>query len=345
METRPLGRSGLHVPVLALGTMTLGGGDFFKYMGDVQADEARRLLDVCLEAGLNLIDTADVYSQGASEQVVGAAVQGRRDQVLLASKAFGRMGPGVHDVGLSRQHLIKACEDSLRRLGTDYLDLYQVHSFDALTPVEETLRALDDLQRTGKVRYVGCSNFAGWHLMKSLAISEREGLVRYASQQVYYSLLHRDTENELIPLGLDQGVGILVWSPLSFGLLGGRYRRGAPKPDNTRLANMEAPGTVDWERLFRIAETLDAVGRERGKSVAQVALNWLLRRPAVSSVIIGARNEAQLRENLGAVGWSLSEAEVRRLEAAGDLPEPYPYWHQHKYAADRNPLIARNYVG
>jgi aryl-alcohol dehydrogenase-like predicted oxidoreductase len=345
MDTRFLGRSGLQVPVLCLGTMTLGGGDVFKHMGNVQVDEARRLVDVCLEGGLNFFDTADVYSQGASEEVLGAGIgREHRDQVLIATKAFGRMGPGVHDTGLSRQHLVSACEASLRRLNTDYIDLYQVHAFDTLVPIEETLRALDDLVRAGKVRYVGCSNFSGWHLAKSLGISQHEGLVRYCSQQIYYSLLHRDTENELIPAGLDLGVGILVYSPLSFGLLAGRYRRDTPKPTDTRLANLDAPGSVDWERLYRTIDVLDTIAKERGKTVAQVAINWLLRRPAVASVIIGVRNEAQLKDNLGAVGWSLDEEEVRRLENASDLPEAYPYWHQHKYALDRNPLVARTYV-
>ncbi len=344
METRFLGRSGLEVPVLAFGTMTFGGGERFVHMGNADVEEARRLVDVCLEAGLNLFDTADVYSVGRSEEVLGAAIgRERRDEVLIATKAFGRMGPGVHDTGLSRQHLVRACEESLRRLGTDRIDLYQVHSFDLLTPVEETLQALDDLVRAGKVRYVGCSNHAGWQLQKALDIAARDRLTRYVSQQVYYSLLHRDTENELIPAALDNGVGILVWSPLSFGLLGGRYRRGAPKPTDTRLANLDAPGTVDWERLYGIIDALDAIAKGRGKTVAQVALNWLLRRPGVTSVIIGARNEAQLKDNLGAAGWSLSEEEVRRLEEASDLPEPYPYWHQHKYALDRNPFVARAY--
>ncbi len=344
MDYRFLGRSGLQVSRLSFGTMTFGGGEVFKHMGTAQVDEARRLVDICLEAGVNLFDTADIYSLGLSEEVLGAAIgRERRGQVLIATKAFARMGPGVHDAGSSRQHLIKACEDSLRRLGTDTIDLYQVHNFDSLTPVEETLSALDHLIRQGKVRYVGCSNFSGWHLMKSLAASERNGFERFASQQVYYSLLSRELEYELIPLGLDQQVGILVWSPLSFGLLSGRYRRNVPKPGDTRLAQLEPPSTVDWERLYRIVDVLDDVARARGKSIPQVALNWLLRRPGISSLIVGARNEAQLRDNLGAVGWSLTEEEVRRLEAASDVPEIYPYWHQHKWGLERNPLVARSY--
>jgi aryl-alcohol dehydrogenase-like predicted oxidoreductase len=344
MEYRFLGRSGLQVSALSFGTMTFGGGEYFKHMGNAQVDEARRLVDICLEAGINLFDTADVYSRGRSEEVLGAAIgQDRRDKVLIATKAFGRMGSGQHDVGNSRQHLINACEDSLRRLGTDYIDLYQVHGFDSLTPVEETLSALDQLVRQGKVRYFGCSNFSGWHLMKTLALAERRGFEPFVSQQVYYSLLARELEYELIPLGLDQQVGILVWSPLSFGLLSGKYRRHNPKPDDTRLAQLDPPGTVDWECLYRIVDVLDEIAGVRGKSIPQVALNWLLRRPGVTSLILGARNETQLRDNLGATGWSLTEEEVRRLEAASDVPEIYPYWHQHKWGLERNPPVARSY--
>jgi aryl-alcohol dehydrogenase-like predicted oxidoreductase len=344
MDYRFLGRSGLQVSTLSFGTMTFGGGEYFKHMGNSQVEEARRLVEVCLEAGITLFDTADVYSQGGSEEVLGAAIgRGRRDRVLIATKAFARMGPGQHDAGNSRQHLVKACENSLRRLGTDYIDLYQVHGFDSLAPVEETLSALDQLIRQGKVRYLGCSNFSGWHLMKSLAVAERFGMERFVSQQVYYTLLARELEYELIPLGLDQQVGILVWSPLSFGLLSGKYRRDTPKPDDTRLAQLEPPGTVDWERLYRIVDVLDEIAQARGKSVPQVTLNWLLRRPGITSLILGARNEAQLRDNLGAVGWSLTEAEVRRLETASDFPEIYPYWHQHKWGLERNPRVARNY--
>lgn len=344
MEYRFLGRSGLQVSTLSFGTMTFGGGEFFSHMGNSQVDEARRLVDICIEAGVNLFDTADIYSHGLSEEVLGAAIgRDRRGQVLIATKAFARMGPGAHDAGSSRQHLLKACEDSLRRLGTDYIDLYQVHGFDSLTPVEETLCALDQLITQGKVRYIGCSNFSGWHLMKSLAFSEQRSYQRFVSQQVHYSLLSRELEYELIPLGLDQQVGILVWSPLSFGLLSGKYRRNTPKPNDSRLAQMEPPGVVDWERLYGIVDLLEEIARGRNKSVAQVALNWLLRRSGVSSVILGARNEAQLRDNLGAVGWSLSEEEVRRLESASAVPEIYPYWHQHKWGLERNPPVARKY--
>lgn len=345
MEYRFLGRSGLQVPVLSFGTMTFGGDDFFKNIGTTQVDEARRLVDICLEAGANLFDTADMYSQGLSEKILGEAIgKGRRDKALIATKAFFRMGPGIHDIGLSRLHLIKACEDSLRRLGTDYIDLYQVHLSDTLTPIEETLSTLDQLIREGKVRYIGCSNFSGWHLMKALAVSEKYGYQPFISQQVYYSLLSRELENELIPLAMDQNIGSLIWSPLAFGLLSGKYKRGQPQPPDTRLSHVDAPGHIDWERLYNIVAILEDIARTRSKTVPQVALNWLLRRPTVSTVIIGARNEAQLRENLGAAGWSLTEEEVRRLEAAGEVPENYPYWHQHKYGAERNPLLARTYI-
>ncbi len=344
MDYRFLGAAGLQVSALSFGTMTLGGEMRFRHMGNIQVDEARHIVDLCVEAGVNLFDTADIYSMGRSEEVLGAAIgKERRGKVLIATKAFSRMGPDINDVGCSRAHLIKACEDSLRRLGTDYIDLYQTHGFDSLTPVEETLAALDQLIRQGKVRYVGCSNYSGWHLMKSLALAERYRFQRFASQQVYYSLISRELEYELIPLGLDQKVGILVWSPLSFGLLSGKYRRNSPKPDGTRLNQLEAPGAIDWEHLYRIVDVLDEISRERGKSVPQVAINWLLRRPGVSSVILGARNETQLMDNLGAVGWSLSEEEVRRLDAVSEVPEVYPYWHQHKWGLERNPVIARKY--
>jgi aryl-alcohol dehydrogenase-like predicted oxidoreductase len=344
MDYRLLGRSGLQVSTLSFGTMTVGGQGHFKAMGNAQAEETRRIVDLCLEAGVNLFDTADMYSAGRSEEVLGAAIgKERRDKVLIATKGFMRLGPGVNDVGNSRAYLIRACENSLRRLGTDYLDLYQVHNFDALTPLSETLDVLNQLVEQGKVRYAGCSNFCGWHLMKSLAEADSRGYRRFVSQQVYYSLIARDLEYELIPLALDQQIGILIWSPLSAGLLSGKYRRGVPKPDQTRLAQLDPPGTVNWDLLYRVIDVLDEVAKECGKSIPQVALNWLLRRPAVTSVIIGARDEAQLLDNLGAVGWSLTEDQVRRLEAAGDVPEIYPNWHQHKWGAERNPQVARTY--
>jgi aryl-alcohol dehydrogenase-like predicted oxidoreductase len=344
MEYRFLGRSGLQASTLSFGTMTFGGVGPFKGMGDIQVEEARRIIDVCIESGINLFDTADVYSTGRSEEILGAAIgRERRAEVLIATKASARMGPGLHDVGNSRAHLIKACEDSLRRLGTDYIDLYQLHGFDSLTPLEETLSALDHLIQQGKVRYIGCSNFSGWQLMKSLAIADRGGFQRFISQQIHYSLLCRDSEHELIPLALDQQADILVWSPLSFGVLSGKYRRATPAPSDTRVGSLGEPFALNWELLYRIVDVLGEIALERGKSIPQIAINWLLRRPGVSSVILGARNQSQLQENLGAIGWRLTEEEVRRLEAASDVPEIYPYWHQHRWGLDRNPLVARTY--
>jgi aryl-alcohol dehydrogenase-like predicted oxidoreductase len=341
MQTRQLGRSGLRVPELALGTGTFaGGGRFFKEWGDTDAKGAARLVDICLEHGLTLFDSADVYSHGAAEEVLGAAIKGRRDQVLISTKGSFRVGQGPNDVGSSRWHLIRAVEASLKRLGTDYIDLYQLHGFDATTPVEEALRALDDLVKAGKIRYIGCSNFSGWHLMKSLATSDREGLSRYVAHQAYYSLVGRDFEWELMPLALDQGVGTVVWSPLGWGRLTGKLRRGAPRPATSRLNSqlvVDLGPPVDEEYLYTVVDALDAVAAETGKTVSQVALNWVLRRPSVSSVIIGARDEKQLRENLGAVGWELTPEQVARLDAASARPRAYPYWHQLDYR-ERNPI-------
>ena len=340
MEYRQLGRSGLMVPALSLGTGTFGGGtEFFKAWGDTDAKGATRLVDVCLDAGLTLFDSADIYSNGLAEEVLGAAIKGRRDKVLISTKATFRFGPGPNDVGSSRFHLILACEAALRRLGTDYIDLYQPHGFDALTPVEETLATLDGLVKAGKVRYVGCSNFSGWHLMKSLAVSDRYGWVRYVAHQAYYSLVGRDYEWELMPLGLDQGVGCVVWSPLGWGRLTGKVRRGRPLPATSRLHSKLStdigPPVAD-EYVYRVVDALDAVAAEAGKSVPQVALNWLLRRPTVASVIVGARTEEQLRENIGAVGWALTPDQVARLDAASAVTLPYPYWHQRGFV-ERNP--------
>jgi aryl-alcohol dehydrogenase-like predicted oxidoreductase len=340
MEYRQLGRSGLKVPALSLGTGTFGGGnEFFRAWGDTDAKGAARLIDVCLDAGLTMFDSADIYSDGLAEEVLGAAIKGRRDRVLISTKATFRLGDGPNDVGSSRFHLIRSCEAQLKRLGTDHIDLYQMHGFDAATPVEETLSALDDLVRAGKVRYVGCSNFSGWHLMKSLAVSDRYGWTRYVAHQAYYSLVGRDYEWELMPLGLDQGVGCVVWSPLGWGRLTGKVRRGRPLPETSRLnskvSNEKAPPVSD-EYVYRVVDALDAVAEEAGKTVPQVALNWLLRRPTVSSVIIGARDEQQLRDNLGAVGWSLTPDQVARLDAASAATPPYPYWHQRGFA-ERNP--------
>lgn len=338
MEQRFLGKSGLSVSVLSLGTMTIGGVDRFKHMGTQGVAEARRMIDLSAEAGVTLIDTADMYSFGASEEVLGEVLQGRRQQFVLCSKAFMRMGPGPHDTGLSRKHLVEACEASLRRLRTDYLDLYLSHNPDQFVPVEETMRAYDDLVSQGKVRYIGCSNFSAWHVMKSLAASERGGFARYIAQQVNYSLLARDVEHELVPMGLDQGVGIMAWSPLQVGLLTGKFRRDA-RPSETRLNNLDAPGTIDQDRLYRVVDVLVAIGAERGVPPSQAALNWLLSKPCVDTVVIGARTEEQLRDNLAAAQWKLTPEEVARLDEASATPEPYPYWHQHKFGVERNPRL------
>jgi len=339
MESRTLGGSGFKVPVLSLGTGTFGGrGEFFKAWGGSGVDEATRLVDVCLEAGLNMFDTADVYSAGLAEEILGKAIAGRRDQVIVSTKGSFRTGPGPNDVGSSRFHLVKTCEASLRRLGTDYVDLYQLHGFDALTSTEEVLRALDDLVRAGKIRYIGCSNFSGWHLMKALAVSDRHGLARYVAHQAYYSLIGRDYEWELMPLALDQDVAAVVWSPLGWGRLTGKIRRHQPLPATSRLPVTARHGPpVDDDYVYRVVDAIDEVAKENGKSVPQIALNWLLQRPTVANVIIGARNEEQLRQNLGAVGWNLTADQVARLDAASATAIPYPYWHQRTEFADRNP--------
>jgi aryl-alcohol dehydrogenase-like predicted oxidoreductase len=344
MEFRRLGSSGLKVPVLSLGTATFGGtGTFgdptaFVAWGNNGVKEATRLVDVCLDAGLNMFDTADIYSNGAAEEILGGAIKGRRDQVLISTKGTFRMGPGDNDVGSSRSHLTEAVEASLRRLGTDYIDLYQLHGFDAQTPVEEVLQTLDGFVRAGKIRYIGVSNFSGWHLMKSLAVSEKYGLARYVAHQAYYSLVGREYEWELMPLGLDQGVGALIWSPLGWGRLTGKIRRGDPPPKTSRLPATAADGPpVDNELLYRVVDAIDIVAKETGKTVPQIALNWLLQRPTVANVIIGVRNEEQLRQNLGAVGWNLTPVQVAKLDAASGTTRAYPYWHQAQFA-DRNPL-------
>jgi len=340
MEYRQLGASGFKVPVLSFGTATFGGrGEFFGAWGATDVAEARRLVDICLEAGLTMFDSADVYSAGAAEEILGQAIRGRRDQVILSTKGTFRSGPGPNDVGSSRYHLIRSVEGSLRRLGTDYIDLYQLHGFDAVTPVEEVLQTLDDLVRAGKIRYIGCSNFSGWHLMKSLAVSEKYGLARYVAHQAYYSLIGRDYEWELMPLALDQKVSAVVWSPLGWGRLTGKIRRGSPLPEVSRLRSQVAKAggpPVDDEYLFRVVDALDEIAQETGKSIPQVAINWLLQRPSVATVIIGARTEEQLRENLGAVGWSLTPEQVARLDAASEVTPPYPYWHQRGFK-ERNP--------
>jgi aryl-alcohol dehydrogenase-like predicted oxidoreductase len=335
MEYRSLGRSGLKVPVLSFGAGTFAGaGPLFSAWGNTDVSEARRLIDICLDAGVNLFDTADVYSNGASEEVLGAAIAGRRDRVLLSTKTGLPMGEGPNDAGSSRLHLIRSVEDALRRLGTDYIDLLQLHAFDAGTPVEEVLSTLDTLVRAGKIRYIGVSNFTGWQIMKSLAVAERYGWPRYVANQAYYSLVGRDYEWDLMPLGADQGLGALVWSPLGWGRLTGKIRRGAPLPESSRLHETASFGPpVEEDRLFRIVDVLDEIAEETGKTVPQIALNWLLQRPTVSSVIIGARNEGQLRDNLGAVGWSLTAEQIARLDQASAVAAPYPYFPYHRQEA------------
>ena len=341
MEYRRLGASGFMVPALTFGTGTFGGGnDFFKSWGASDVKEATRLVDVCLEAGLNMFDSADGYSNGLAEEILGQAIKGRRAEVLISTKGSFRRGPGPNQIGNSRFHITNAVEASLKRLGTDYIDLYQLHAFDALTPVEEALGVLDDLVRAGKIRYIGCSNFSGWHIMKSLAASERHGLARYVAHQAYYSLLNREYEWELMPLALDQGVGAVVWSPLGWGRLGGKLRRGQPLPAESRLHNplvIERGPQVPNEHVFRIVDAIDAIAKATGKSNAQIALNWLLQRPSVSTLVIGARNEEQLRQNLGAVGWQLTKDQIAQLDAASAVPLTYPYWHQRLQYSDRNP--------
>jgi len=330
MEHRRLGHSGLRVPALSFGTATFGGGtDFFKAWGSTDTAGASRLIDMCLDHGVTLFDSADVYSNGLAEEILGRAIKGKRDRLLISTKATFQTGDGANDFGSSRQHLVAAVESALRRLGTDHIDLFQLHAQDYNTPVEETLATLDQMVRDGKIRYAGASNFSGWHLMKSLAAADRYGYPRYVAHQAYYSLLNRDYEWELLPLGRDQGVGALVWSPLGWGKLTGKIRRGQPAKAGTRAADIADTGPhYDDERLFRIVEALDVVAGETGKTIPQIALNWLLQRPTVSSIIVGARNEQQLIENLGAVGWSLTDEQVAALDAASEVPAAYPVWHQ-----------------
>jgi aryl-alcohol dehydrogenase-like predicted oxidoreductase len=337
VEYRLLGASGLEVSVLSFGTMTLGGEGRFAAMGTVQVEEARRQVEICIDAGVNLFDTADIYSFGKSEEVLGQALGARRKEIVLATKVFVRLEPGTNKAGLSRSHITDACEASLRRLGTDYIDLYQAHNFDSLTPLDETLRAFDDLARAGKIRYAGCSNYSGWQLMKAHSISDRLEISRYISQQVNYSLIARDVEHELVPAGLDQRTGIMAWSPLQFGLLSGKFRRGQAKPSESRLNSLDAPGAIDEDRLYRVVDLLAEIAGRREVSISQVALNWVMRKPAVDTVIVGARNEQQLRDNLAAATWTLTDAEVEKLDEVSALPLPYPYWHQQKFAGDRNP--------
>ena len=330
MDHYRLGQSGLRVPALSFGTATFGGGtEFFKAWGSTDASGATRLVDVCLDHGVSMFDSADIYSNGMAEQILGEAIRGKRNRLLISTKATFPTGEGPNDFGSSRHHLLETVEAALRRLGTGHIDLLQLHGQDENTPVEETLATLDQLVREGKVRYIGGSNFSGWHMMKSLACSDRYGWPRHVAHQVYYSLLNRDYEWELMQLGRDQGVGAMVWSPLGWGKLTGKIRRGQPAQPGTRAHDIAGTGPhYEEERLYRIVEALEAVGEEAGKSVPQVALNWLLQRETVASVIIGARNEEQLLQNIGAVGWALTPAQVARLDEASDVAPAYPVWHQ-----------------
>ncbi len=340
MQFRQLGKSGLQVPILCFGTGTFGGGnEFFKAWGETDVAEATRLVDVCMEAGVNFFDTADVYSQGLSEEILGQAIRHLpRENVLISTKATFAFGEGPNNVGSSRYHLTRQIDGSLKRLKTDYIDVYHMHGFDALTPVEETLSTLNDFVRQGKVRYIAASNFSGWHLQKSLDISDRYGCPRYAAHQVYYSLVGRDYEWELMPLGYSEGVGALVWSPLGWGRLTGKIRRGKPLPEVTRLHKTGDVGPQpDQEYLYNVVDALDAVAAETGRSVPQVALNWLLHKPTISSLIIGARNEQQLRDNLAVTSFNLTAEQVARLDKASEPQVAYPYWHQRGFQ-NRNPL-------
>jgi aryl-alcohol dehydrogenase-like predicted oxidoreductase len=340
MDYRRLGASGFKVPVLCMGTATFGGSnEFFKGWGGSDLAQVTRLVDMCFDAGVTMFDTADVYSHGLAEELLGRAIGARRGRAIISTKGTFRMGDGPNDVGSSRHHLIGAVDASLRRLGTDYIDLYQLHGFDRVTPIDEVLSTLDDLVRAGKIRYIGCSNFSGWHLMKSLAISEKYGYPRYVAHQAYYSLVGRDYEWELMPLAIDQGVGCVVWSPLGWGRLTGKLRRGQPQPETSRLHTpivLEKGPQVDEAYLHRVVDALDEVVAETGKTLPQVAINWVLQRPTVATVIIGARNEEQLAQNLAAADWALTAEQVARLDAASATPLAYPYWHQRDFA-ERNP--------
>jgi aryl-alcohol dehydrogenase-like predicted oxidoreductase len=339
MDYRRLGASGFFVPALSFGTGTFGGGnEFFKAWGETDAKGATRLVDICLEHGLNMFDSADIYSRGLAEEVLGKAIAGRRDQVIISTKATFRFDDGPNNVGSSRAHLTDTIHASLKRLGTDFIDIFQLHGFDAVTPIDEVLHTLDEFVKAGKIRYLGVSNFSGWHLMKSLSEAERLGLTRYVAHQAYYSLVGRDYEWELMPLAVDQGVSAIVWSPLGWGRLTGKIRRGTPLPAQSRLhktAEMGPP--VSDEHVYKVVDALDSISTETGKSVPQIALNWLLQRPTVASVIVGARDEKQLRDNLGAIGWNLTAEQVALLDEASSVTLPYPYWHQNGFT-ERNPF-------
>ena len=339
MEYRSVGGSDLKVSVLSLGTATFGGGnEFFKAWGETDAAEATSLVEISLDAGVTLFDSADVYSSGLAEEILGKAIAGRRNRLLISTKAAFRTGPGADEIGSSRKHLVAACEASLRRLGTDRIDLWQLHAFDAMTPIEETLHAMDDLVRAGKVRYIGCSNFSGWHLMKSLALSEKHGWARHVAHQAYYSLLAREYEWELMPLAIDQQVGTVVWSPLSGGRLSGKVGRNEPAPKGSRTAALGAHGSeLPIEQLYGVVDVLREIAAGLGRSVSQIALNWLLQRPTVSTLVIGARNATQLRDNLRSVEFKLTAEQVKRLDDVSAAQPVYPYWHQRQTFAERNP--------
>ena len=338
MEYRQLGHSGLKVSALSFGAGTFGGGtDFFRAWGTSTGSEAERLVDICLDAGVNLFDVADVYSNGLAEEVLGKAIAGKRNRLLISTKATFRLGDGPNDLGSSRYHLIESVHSSLKRLDIDHIDIYHMHGFDATTPIDETIETLDTLVRAGKIRYIACSNFSGWHLMKSLAISERYGWARYVAHQAYYSLVGREFEWELMPLGIDQKVATLVWSPLGWGRLTGKIRRGHPLSETSRLHKTADYGPqVDHEYLYKVVDAIDEIARETGKTVPQIALNWLLQRPTVAGIIMGARNEEQLRQNLASEGWNLTPEQVAKLDTASAVPPIYPYWHQRQFA-ERNP--------
>jgi aryl-alcohol dehydrogenase-like predicted oxidoreductase len=329
--------------VLCFGTATfVGSNEAFRGFGDIDVAGATRIVDICLDAGLTMFDSADIYAAGNSEEILGHAIKGRRDKVIISTKATFRHGKGANDVGSSRFNLTRSVENSLKRLGTDRIELFQLHGFDAMTPVEEVLQTLDNLVRAGKILYIGCSNFSGWHLMKSLAASDRQGWSRYVAHQAYYSLVGREYEWELMPLAVDQGIGTVVWSPLGWGRLTGKIRRGTPAAGNTRMTNdsmIQMGPKVPEEHLYRVVDALDEVSKETGKTVPQIALNWLLQRPTVSTVILGARNEDQLKQNLGAIGWNLTSAQVAKLDAASTVPVIYPYWHQRQAFSERNPAV------
>jgi aryl-alcohol dehydrogenase-like predicted oxidoreductase len=339
MEYRRLGRSGFNVPVLSFGTGTFGGkGQLFASWGNTDVAEARHLIDICLDAGVSMFDTADIYSSGASETILGEALKGKRDRAIVSTKATYRFNDEPNNVGSSRQHLLASVDAQLKRLQTDHIDLFQLHAYDAMTPPEEVLSTLDTLVRAGKIRYVGVSNFSGWHLMKALGVADEYGYPRYVANQTYYSLIGREYEWELMPLGLEEGIGAVVWSPLGWGRLTGKIRRGTGIPEQSRLHGSAEDGPqVDDEYLFRVVDALDEVAKETGKTIPQIALNWLLQRPTVSTVVIGARNEEQLKQNLGAIGWNLTKEQVAKLDKASDVPLIYPYWHQRRTFLERNP--------